>query len=473
MRRALALAALALALGAGSAAADTFEVVSEDAPQLPSAETPNAPGSILLPTNAFSAPLGLPQQRTYEELRALWVGAGDAYGIPWQVLAAINKIESNFGRNMGPSSAGAVGWMQFMPETWLRWGTDGDGNGIADPWSPDDAIVSAARYLAAAGGRADVPRAIFAYNHAQWYVDDVLELAAVFGNGESGADAAFALDRLGVELEAAQQAVAAAGEALRLAEARQAPLEQAALAAVARAADPALIVSELLPAQKAAFEADALRIAGAAEIERLRQELASAEATLEQVRSGAHAASFNPAAAGLLGGPSRADGYVFPVGGGPALVSVGRDHHDYPAADIAAPLGSPVYALADALVVEPVDDARCGIGILLQTGEGLRWVYCHLSYRDPAVQPGAFFPAGQPVGLVGSTGRSSGPHLHLALKPETQFPQDQTWFGEFAGTAFSWADAPSQVAVREAPVFAAEPPGEDEVIEFSLSLSGG
>ena len=71
--------------------------------------------------------------------------------MPWNVLAAINKIESNFGRNMGPSSAGAIGWMQFMPSTWLRWGTDADGNGIADPWNPVDAVYSAARYLAASG----------------------------------------------------------------------------------------------------------------------------------------------------------------------------------------------------------------------------------------------------------------------------------------------------------------------------------
>ena len=55
-------------------------------------------------------------------LQQLWRNAGAAYGIPWNVLAAINKIESNLGRNMGPSSAGAVGWMQFMPDTWLRWG---------------------------------------------------------------------------------------------------------------------------------------------------------------------------------------------------------------------------------------------------------------------------------------------------------------------------------------------------------------
>ena len=105
-----------------------------------------------MPSNAFEAPFGAPQERSNEELQALWLRAGAAYGIPWQVLAAINKIESNFGRNMGPSSAGAVGWMQFMPDTWLRWGTDGDGDGLADPWDPEDAVFAAARYLAATGG---------------------------------------------------------------------------------------------------------------------------------------------------------------------------------------------------------------------------------------------------------------------------------------------------------------------------------
>ena len=111
----------------------------------------------------------------------LWKGAGARYGIPWQVLAAINKIESNFGRNMGPSSAGAIGWMQFLPSTWERWGVDADGNGVADPWNAHDAIYSAARYLAGAGARHDLRRAIFAYNHANWYVEDVLETARAFG----------------------------------------------------------------------------------------------------------------------------------------------------------------------------------------------------------------------------------------------------------------------------------------------------
>src|SRR5206468_4599810 len=67
------------------------------------------------------------------------------------VLAAINEIESGFGQNLGPSSAGAVGWMQFMPSTWQTYGVDGDGDGDMDPNEPHDAIFAPARYLRAAG----------------------------------------------------------------------------------------------------------------------------------------------------------------------------------------------------------------------------------------------------------------------------------------------------------------------------------
>jgi hypothetical protein len=104
----------------------------------------------------------------------LWRTAGVAYGVPWTVLAAINEIETKNGTFLKVSPAGAVGWMQFMPGTWQRYGFDADGNGAADPWNPADAIFSAARYLSASGAANDLPRAIWAYNHARWYVDDVL-----------------------------------------------------------------------------------------------------------------------------------------------------------------------------------------------------------------------------------------------------------------------------------------------------------
>lgn len=100
-----------------------------------------------------------------------------------QILAAINKIETDFGRlNEVTSYAGAQGWMQFMPATWDMYGTDGDGDGEADPYNPKDAITSAARYLAAAGAPSDWYDAVWAYNHADWYVQDVLDKAACYGD---------------------------------------------------------------------------------------------------------------------------------------------------------------------------------------------------------------------------------------------------------------------------------------------------
>ena len=208
--------------------------------------------------------------------------AGSAYGIPWEVLAAINKIESNFGRNMGPSSAGAVGWMQFMPDTWLSWGTDGDGDRIVDPWDPQDAVYSAARYLAAAGGMADLRRSIFAYNHAEWYVDDVLELAAMFGQGMG--EATLTYDTMQQDLRSAELAIVQASQALTVAlteRKRAARIEAGLLAEVGRQK----LFSERLVAQKRATLAGVEQASVQSRIDALRHVLAEAEQTLADARA--------------------------------------------------------------------------------------------------------------------------------------------------------------------------------------------
>jgi soluble lytic murein transglycosylase-like protein len=107
----------------------------------------------------------------------IYQAAGSEYGVDWRILAAINLVETGLGTNVNVSSAGAVGWMQFMPGTWRMYGRDASGDGIADPNDPYDAIYSAASYLEAAGARTDIGRAIFAYNHADWYVRMVLAAA--------------------------------------------------------------------------------------------------------------------------------------------------------------------------------------------------------------------------------------------------------------------------------------------------------
>jgi murein DD-endopeptidase MepM/ murein hydrolase activator NlpD len=107
-------------------------------------------------------------------LLPIYQAAGIQYGIRWEVLAAINEIETDYGRNLNVSSAGALGWMQFMPSTWQMYGVDANRDGKRDPYNPVDAIFAAARYLKAAGGDKDIRKGIFAYNHAGWYVDSVM-----------------------------------------------------------------------------------------------------------------------------------------------------------------------------------------------------------------------------------------------------------------------------------------------------------
>ncbi|MEU7990980.1 lytic transglycosylase domain-containing protein [Streptosporangium canum] len=101
-------------------------------------------------------------------------------GLSWTVLAAIGQVESSHGRNNGPSSAGAQGPMQFMPATWKAYGVDGDGDGVADIWSPYDAVPSAANYLCANGagqGGKKLEKAIWFYNHSWSYVSKVMSIS--------------------------------------------------------------------------------------------------------------------------------------------------------------------------------------------------------------------------------------------------------------------------------------------------------
>jgi Transglycosylase SLT domain len=118
-------------------------------------------------------------------LLTLYKASAEMYcpGMSWTVLAAINEIESGDGANVGPSSAGALGPMQFLPSTWAEWGISAFGQpSPPDIMNPLDAVPSAARLLCAAGAGspATLSQAIFAYNHATWYVAEVLALASEY-----------------------------------------------------------------------------------------------------------------------------------------------------------------------------------------------------------------------------------------------------------------------------------------------------
>lgn len=135
----------------------------------------------------------LAQAQIPPEYLRLYQQAAARYELDWAILAGIGRVECDHGRDAAPSctqegvvnSAGAGGPMQFLASTWARYGVDADGDGRADRWDPADAIFAAANYLRAEGAPGDYGRAIFAYNHAGWYVAEVEHWAAVYRGAAS------------------------------------------------------------------------------------------------------------------------------------------------------------------------------------------------------------------------------------------------------------------------------------------------
>jgi transglycosylase-like protein with SLT domain len=188
--------------GSGGVEADDSEPVLPTSPETTTPESETGGGATATPTPpVFSIP-SLPESSCAVSgvppvLIPIYHRASDKYALGPQgpaILAGINAIETNFGSNLGPSYAGAEGWMQFMPETWAYYGVDANGDGVKDPNNPEDAIFAAANYLSASGMPADTYGAIFAYNHADWYVEDVLEHAACYADEVGGSYSTLALN---------------------------------------------------------------------------------------------------------------------------------------------------------------------------------------------------------------------------------------------------------------------------------------
>jgi hypothetical protein len=132
------------------------------------------------------ASLTVPAAPIPARVKALYLAAATAYRIPWTLLAGVGMEETAHGRATATSSAGAQGLMQFMPDTFSAYGVDGDHDGTVSITSDADSVFSAANYLTRSGatkGPTGVRTALYAYNHATWYVNDVLHYAHTYGGG--------------------------------------------------------------------------------------------------------------------------------------------------------------------------------------------------------------------------------------------------------------------------------------------------
>jgi murein DD-endopeptidase MepM/ murein hydrolase activator NlpD len=272
-----------------------------------------------------------------------------------------------------------------------------------------------------------------------------MELAATFGDDPFALGSPSMLSSVGgsAGLDQARQRLAGLNDQIEAVDAKLDELSWQRLEVEQKAGDPNLSLKQFNRLDAALRRISDAEQAARARRERLETEVDNATAALAALEQQTAMVGSGLAIAG--GAQPSLNGYVFPVGGGPDIVSVGHHHHDYPAADIAAPQGTPLYALADSTVVDShaESDGRCGIGFTLRLDNGKTVVYCHLSYLEPHVVPGAALAAGAPVGRVGSTGNSTGPHLHLGFLPSTSYPQDEAWFQAYAGIAFRWKDAPT------------------------------
>jgi hypothetical protein len=178
-----------------------------------------ASGEVLMSssTPGYGVSVGAQADIPPEYLR-LYRQAAARYYLDWAILAGIGKVECDHGRDPDPAcmregavnSAGAGGPAQFLESTWRQYGVDGDGDGVADRWNPADAIFSMANYLHASGAPGDYRRAIFTYNHADWYLAEVEHWASVYRGPPVGQAGVGAEGSVAAQLATGERAVLSA-----------------------------------------------------------------------------------------------------------------------------------------------------------------------------------------------------------------------------------------------------------------------
>ena len=301
----------------------------------------------------------------------------------------------------------------------MRWGTDAQRRRHRRPVEPGGRDLLG-RALPRRGRRPHrhLARPIFAYNHADWYVDEMLSICEALR--ANGVDVPFTFDRIQAVPRGRRSGAVATRTRLVAAQS----LESAGSTAsyVRRHAPARRPAAPLRPARAAAgapSSAGARRDGALAAVAKAQTQLKSAEA---DARAGPHRARRRPRSRPgrrrSSARPSTTGDYVFPVGGGPVPGLRRRTSTTtIPRPTSPRPRGRPSTRSPRRIVDawhRPIP--ACGIGLTMRDARRAQWTYCHLSFRDPAIQAGAVF-APAPGRSRRLTGHATGPHLHLGLQP--------------------------------------------------------
>lgn len=356
--------------------------------------------------------------------------------IPWEYLVGINYVESTLGTNKSASNVGAIGPMQFMERTWVGWseqfavdypnartqhwgkgdindiylneikkpevikrygglGRDGDGDGIADPLNEVDAIFSAANYLARNGmAEGKIDKAIFAYNHSMDYVNLVKSKANEFTQPVS---ADMQQDHLSSSNEDNSQNLDSDKDNTN------------------NSQDQDVDKDNTNNSQDQESDEDNTKnsqdINNQSESETVNHPLVIGDCGSQMVDN------------------SPGWGWPLPktvnvrISNGWGAVEAFRNYVPHSGTDFAAPNinGDPIVATKSGTIVSVGYLGNCGNHVTIDHGNGVTSVYCHFSNNQPLVKVGQQVKKGQLVGYVGTTGRSTGPHLHYGIKVNGRF----------------------------------------------------
>ena len=465
MRRLLLVALVAL-VATGAASADTFEVVGDQpaasaATALPSALAPNdvrrhaaASSSPHRRRRSSSAGPTCCRSGRRPARRTASRGRCSRRSTRSSPTSAATWARARRARSAGCSSCRTRGRAGASTRT---------ATALPDPWNAEDAIYSAARYLAATGGATDISSAVFSYNHAQWYVDEVLQLAQQYAGGS--ADFGPALEAAQADLDAAKQAVLDANQRVLDAQAKVTELQARADELLAGGDVASRSSATGSPHRSSRHSRTSTSQAAAGRGRR------PASRSCRRPRTRSPPRATGPRARRSRRAPARCSARratpaatSSPSPAAPASSGSVTPTTTIPAADIAAPEGTQLYALSDGTVQDAWQRAERPLRHRLHDRDHRRPRLDVLPSRLPRAdgrRRRASWPRASRSASSARPAMRPGRTCTCSCSPRPPTRRTRPWFQSFAGSAFSWSDG-FQTKTRSGPVF--------EVVDERLRL---